>query len=50
MPEVWVTPLACSECLGYHGEDDNDWSDYCDCWCHERDDQSEDDPGDFEWG
>jgi hypothetical protein len=47
MPEVWVTPLSCSECRRYHSEDGDGGE--CDCWCHDRDMDLED-YGDFEYG
>jgi hypothetical protein len=36
--EIWVTPLACSECHSlYHDDDPDDDIGYlCDCWCHEE--------------
>jgi len=34
MPEIWVTPRSCSECLRDHSDDGH--GDECDCWCHDE--------------
>ena len=47
MPDIWVTPLSCSECRRSHDEDD-DYGDSCDCWCHVPADNFGDDYGDRE--